>query len=359
MSERPLRSVAFVFGGPSPGRATSGPRRLFLFRFLFMFIAAFFWTSASFAHELCPTVLTITALGQERYEVVIVKAPEAQKIQFVFPDGCVKEKAPFDSDLRFVLACEPFGFAQHRIDVIGLSPVRDEVLVRFYEGGTLRTSAIATAARPFVATVDFSQPEVPRAAQAAFASYFLLGVQHFMTGADHIFFLVGLLLLLSHGAAGSFSAVRRAAITMTAFTVAHSITLSCSLFGAISLRPAPVEAAIALSVVFVGAHVLSVERRQTKLNQQKCWLLAFGFGLLHGLGFASGLRSLLISTSEIGMALVGFNVGLECAQLAVIVVFFMGLRRYLFSMFRSAIAYGMGTLGTFWTIQRVLTFWSS
>jgi hydrogenase/urease accessory protein HupE len=177
--------------------------------------------------------------------------------------------------------------------------------------------------------------------------YIALGVEHIWTGFDHLLFVVALTLL-----------VRRAKLllaTITAFTLAHSVTLAATALGVVSLPSAPVEATIALSIVLVCAECL---RPNDSLTRRAPWTVAFAFGLLHGFGFASALLDIGLPEKHLPMALFCFNVGVELGQLA-IVAMVLGLRLLVGRLQRKpawlapSIVYAMGGLAAFWTIDRV------
>jgi hydrogenase/urease accessory protein HupE len=182
--------------------------------------------------------------------------------------------------------------------------------------------------------------------------YTRLGVEHILTGFDHLLFVVALTLLVRKR--------RPLVITITAFTVAHSLTLAATVLGLVTVPTAPVEAAIALSIVLVCAECLRPEA--DSFTRRAPWLIAFAFGLLHGLGFAAALMEIGLPEQHIPAALVCFNLGVELGQLAVIVLV-LGLRFGLralagrFHLARPALArgviYAMGTTAAFWSLDRV------
>jgi hydrogenase/urease accessory protein HupE len=180
--------------------------------------------------------------------------------------------------------------------------------------------------------------------------YLQLGTDHILTGIDHLLFVLGLLLIVGH----RWTLFK----TITAFTVAHSITLAVATLGYASAPLPPLNAAIALSILFLGPEIVRVWRGQTSLTIRYPWVVAFVFGLLHGFGFASGLRATGLPQADIAWALLLFNVGVEIGQ-----VFFVFLilsmawsyRQLEIRWPRWALAlpgYTVGTLGAFWAIQR-------
>ncbi|HEX3902750.1 MAG TPA: HupE/UreJ family protein [Polyangia bacterium] len=177
--------------------------------------------------------------------------------------------------------------------------------------------------------------------------YTSLGVEHILTGFDHLLFVVALTLLVRRG--------RRLLATITAFTLAHSVSLALTVLGLVHVPSPPVEASIALSIVLVCAECL---RPGDSLTRRAPWAVAFAFGLLHGLGFASALLDLGVPERHLPTALLCFNVGVELGQLAIIAVV-VGLRRLVGRLrldrawMRSGVIYAMGGLAAFWSIDRI------
>ena len=183
-------------------------------------------------------------------------------------------------------------------------------------------------------------------------AYLRLGVEHILLGVDHLLFVLGLLLIV----ADRWMLLK----TITAFTVAHSITLAIATSGYASAPMPPLNAAIALSILFLGPEIVRRWRGQTSFTLRHPWVVAFAFGLLHGFGFASGLTTMGLPQAEIPWALLLFNVGVEIGQ-----VFFVGLIVALERAFRTLEiswprvvealpGYAVGSLGAYWTIQRTL-----
>lgn len=187
---------------------------------------------------------------------------------------------------------------------------------------------------------------------AAAKRYLLLGVEHILSGFDHLLFVLCLLLVVQ----GIWPLVK----TISAFTLAHSITLGLATLGFVNFSSVLVEATIALSIVFLAAEILRHRRGDTllTLTYRAPWLIAFGFGLLHGFGFAGALANLGLPQSEIPIALLFFNLGVEAGQLLfVAVIMLLGFALHKLSNTRQefllrATAYGIGGMATFWFIQR-------
>jgi len=184
--------------------------------------------------------------------------------------------------------------------------------------------------------------------------YLVLGVEHILLGIDHLLFVLALLLITS--------GIRRLALTITAFTLAHSITLALATLGFVRMPPPPVEAVIALSIVFVAAEILRARRGEEGLTARAPWIVAFTFGLLHGFGFAGALAEIGLPAGQIPLALFFFNVGVEVGQLvfvaAILAIIAMARRTRVELPHWAALAppYAIGCIAMFWVIQRVATF---
>jgi hydrogenase/urease accessory protein HupE len=239
------------------------------------------------------------------------------------------------------------------------------------EGETISISGSAAGVTDVIARVErldgSSQVEAlpadktefvvrPPAGKAEVAwSYLLLGVEHILGGIDHLLFVLALLLIVRGG--------KRIIATITAFTVAHSITLVSATMGWMTVPGPPVEAIIALSIVFVAAEVMHGVRGRPGLTARAPWLVAFSFGLLHGFGFAGALAEVGLPQNAIPIALLMFNVGVEIGQLLFVAAMMLlgtTLARLKLSQQAwqlPAAAYGIGCIAAFWTIERVASFW--
>jgi len=177
------------------------------------------------------------------------------------------------------------------------------------------------------------------------------GIEHILSGADHLLFVFGLLLIV----ASPWMLVK----TVTAFTIAHSITLAAATLGYVRPPAAPIEAAIAMSILFLGVEIVRAYRGGTSFTIRHPWVVAFLFGLLHGFGFAGALTAAGLPPAAVPLALVSFNVGVELGQLAfdALVLLLAGglLRLGIVRPARAALvpAYLVGTLGAFWFLQRL------
>ena len=195
----------------------------------------------------------------------------------------------------------------------------------------------------------------PGSAIALAGTYFVLGAEHILLGIDHLLFVLGLLLLVR----GLVPLVK----TITAFTVAHSITLGASVLGYIPLDRAPIEAAIALSIVLLAREIVVADRGLVHLTHRKPWLVAFLFGLLHGLGFAGALGEIGLPPPAIPTALLFFNLGVEAGQLAFVLALLAlhrlvrGALAELAPRLQPVLGYGIGALATLWLVERLPAVW--
>ena len=187
-------------------------------------------------------------------------------------------------------------------------------------------------------------------------AYLMHGVEHILFGFDHLLFVLALILIVRSG--------RVLLWTITAFTLAHSITLSLATLGVVQVPAPPVEAAIALSIVLLACEIIRLRRGQTSLTARWPWLVAFAFGLLHGLGFAGALTEIGLPQGDIPLALFAFNVGVEIGQLifvAAVLGVLACVKRIDFPpvVERHALSiatYGIGTMAAFWFIERLAGF---
>jgi len=186
-------------------------------------------------------------------------------------------------------------------------------------------------------------------------SYLVLGVGHILGGLDHLLFVLALLLIVRGG--------KRIVATVTAFTAAHSLTLAAATLGWVHVPGPPVEAIIALSIVFVASEVVHARQGRPGLTERAPWVVAFSFGLLHGFGFAGALAEVGLPQTAIPLALLTFNIGVEIGQLIFIaaVLSFRSLAKRFVRVrtdwLATAAAYGIGAAAAYWTVERVAGFW--
>ena len=246
---------------------------------------------------------------------------------------------------RYDISC-PQGLEGRSISVGGPAAAIADVLIQFIHPDGAVGIFRLTPATPSV-TITATPSRLSQA-----LTFINVGVKHILTGVDHLLFVLGLLLIVRDG----WMLVK----TITAFTIAHSITLAVATLGYASAPLPPLYAAIALSILFLAPEILRKERGETSLTLRHPWVVAFSFGLLHGFGFASGLVDLGLARSEIPWALLCFNVGVEIGQL-LFVALILALARSFCTLeiawprwAQALPVYTIGSLGAYWTIQRTV-----
>lgn len=331
-------------------------RALLIVHLLLAFVA----TPAA-AHEVRPGYLEFRQTANDAYDV-FWKVPglgESRRLGLYpeLPATCrsvVEPRAAMVNGAfteRWAIRCAG-GLAQGRIGIKGLSATMTDVLVRIERlDGTAQVTRLTPSAASFVVEAAPGPMQIAR-------TYLVLGVEHILGGFDHLLFVLALLILVQ--------GVRRLIVTVTAFTLAHSITLAGATLGFVHVPGPPVEAAIALSIVFVAAEIIRSQDGEAGLTQRFPWLVAFIFGLLHGFGFAGALSEVGLPQTAIPVALLFFNVGVEIGQILFIgcVVAIVALARRVVRgsgvhtprWVRRVSPYAIGTFAMFWVIQRVTAF---
>jgi hydrogenase/urease accessory protein HupE len=312
---------------------------------------------AAGAHEVRPALLELREAGAGVWDVtwrVPARGEMRLALDVRLPASCQElapRQASFVSGMhvqRWRARC-PDELAGQEIAIDGLSRTVIDVLVRVGRAdGGVQTARVLPSHPSFRVEVSAGPLEVAR-------TYLRLGVEHILLGIDHLLFVLALLILVE--------GTRRLVATVTAFTVAHSLTLAAATMGWVRVPPPPVEAAIALSIVFLAAEIAHARTGRPGLAQRRPWIVSFSFGLLHGLGFAGALAEVGLPVDAIPLALLFFNVGVELGQLLFIAAALSALaavRR--FAAFDSAWAwrvpvYGIGAIAAYWTIERVAGFW--
>ena len=306
------------------------------------------------AHELRPAYLEINETAPGRYEVLWrtpINAGMRLPVVLKLPDDARNITAPSLKEFSGILLERRLvdvgknGLVGKRIEFVGLQATITDVLVRVQALDGTHTTTLVHPSRPWV---DIAAS----LGIANFAgAYLVQGIEHILFGTDHLLFVLGLMLLVRD----RWVLLK----TITAFTVAHSMTLAAATLGYVHVPTPPLEAAIALSIMFVGVEVLRSRRGETSLTLRQPWLVAFAFGLVHGLGFASGLASVGLPQGDIPIALLMFNIGVEVGQLS-FVAFTLLLMRFFHQLgirwpqpVRVMPAYVVGSFGAFWTIDRI------
>jgi hydrogenase/urease accessory protein HupE len=310
------------------------------------------------AHEARPGYLELRETDPETFAVlwkVPARGNRRLGIHARLPDSCEALASPIRYQAggafteRRTVAC-PGGLTGKPIVIDGLAATLTDVLVRLTRiDGTTQVARLTPAAPSFVVEA------APTPVHVA-ATYLRLGVEHILGGIDHLLFVLALLLVVNGW--------RRLLGTITAFTVAHSLTLAAATLGLVHVPQRPVEAIIALSIVFVAGEIAHGRQGRPGLTARWPWVVAFTFGLLHGFGFAGALQEVGLPEQAIPVALFFFNVGVELGQLlfvAAVVALGSAARRFPLPWPAWAWrvpAYGIGALAAYWTIERVVGFWS-
>lgn len=302
-------------------------------------LAASLWPAgAARAHELSMAELVMheTAKGRFVWQWTAGVRAGSDDLVPLWPEGCSTTQGN-------ELLCSGNGLA----GTLGMEGVGDRfsaaiVKVHWLDGG-LRAYTLS-GGQPTVQL--YGSAEDKRSTSQIAAAYSRLGVEHILGGFDHLLFVIALMFLVGFN--------RQLVWTITAFTAAHSITLGLSALGWLALRPPPVEASIALSILLVAGEAL---RRGDTLSRRWPALVAFLFGLLHGLGFAGALKEIGLPENDLLVALLTFNLGVEAGQLLTVAaawLVFQGLRRVpQLAPARVAALYAIGALAAYWSIDRI------
>ncbi len=311
----------------------------------------------AFAHELQPSSLELRQLTPERFEViwrapVYYRKPHPARLQLPETWQALGEpkvtQLPDSALHRRLVEIPPDAIDGAVIRFIGLEATITDVFARFKWLDGTETTAIARPSQPWIEVV------AQRGAWQVAWDYTLLGIDHILSGFDHLIFVLALLLIVN--------GARRLLITVTSFTLAHSITLAAATLGVLWVPGPPVEAVIALSILFLASELVKLNRGKSSLTASYPWIVAFAFGLLHGFGFAGALSDIGLPQNEVPLALLMFNVGVEIGQLlfiAAILVFIFMLRKLRSEWpywMQQIPAYGIGSIAAFWLIERVAGF---
>lgn len=304
-----------------------------------------------------PAYLEVREAGADRYDVLwkVPAVGEDRRLAATvrFPEGTIEvDRAPAvhtgAAHVERWQIQRPGGLLGQTIQIDGLAGGATDVLVRVERlDGTSQVERLLPERTSFTVTAPAGRIEVAR-------SYTILGVEHILGGVDHLLFVLALLLLVQ--------GVRRIVATVTAFTIAHSITLVAATLGWVHVSSAPVEAVIALSIAFVAAEIVHGLRGQPGLTARAPWVVAFSFGLLHGLGFAGALAEVGLPERAIPLALFAFNAGVEIGQL-LFVAAVLALRAGLGPIAGTlpawtarVPAYAIGTVAMYWVFERLTAF---
>jgi hypothetical protein len=322
---------------------------------LILFLLLF--SSSAFAHEVRPAYLELRQTGPETYDA-LWKVPGLGDnlrlgLYVELPVGCTNVTEPRASMInnafteRWTMKCAG-GLSGGTIHIAGLSATMTDVLVRLERlDGTTQVTRLTPSAPSFVVEA------VPHALEVA-RTYTVLGVEHILTGIDHLLFVLALIIITR----GGWLLVK----TVSAFTLSHSITLTAATLGFVHVPQRPVEAVIALSIVFVASEIVHMRNGAKSITASAPWLVAFSFGLIHGLGFAGGLSDAGLPVGHIPTALLFFSMGVETGHFM-----FIGVVLSLIALVRRTRVpfprwselvppYAIGGVAMFWVIQRMVAF---
>jgi hydrogenase/urease accessory protein HupE len=326
-------------------------------KILMMVIGIFLLIPVSHAHESRPAYLELKQQANKLFDVQWRRPARGDRVlrmQPLFPKHCISNDQVTAyiiqgaSVERWKIDCGAEGLIGQSITIRGLKETITDVLVRVEMGnGAVYTRIVKGNSPAFIIEGEPSTWKVIK-------DYILLGVEHILGGIDHLLFVLCLLLIVK----GSWLLVK----TITAFTIAHSMTLGMATLGYVNVPQAPVEAVIAMSILFLAAELMRQQKGERDIALRAPWIVAFIFGLLHGFGFAGALSEVGLPQMEIPLALLTFNVGVEAGQLLFIAVVIIALKisstiliRPLYWA-RPVVTYGIGGISAFWVIERVGAF---
>ncbi|MBY6006138.1 HupE/UreJ family protein [Salipiger bermudensis] len=311
------------------------------------------------AHALDPGYLELTPLSEDSWRVTW-RAPDVSghpmPLTVRLPESCsgAPAAAPVFDGRAWVsgwIASCPEGLAGGTIRIEGLEATATDTLVRYeLTPGQTRMQRLTAAATAFEVPAQAGTVEI-------LASYVSLGFSHILEGLDHLLFVFAMLLLVP--------TYKRLFWAVTAFTLAHSLTLAASSLGLLRIPSPPVEAVIALSIVFLAYELCLPAERRDPLTMRAPWLVSFTFGLIHGLGFAGALREIGLPEGDIPLALFSFNLGVELGQLFFIAIVLLvgAVLRLILPLlarhaerFRRGAGYAIGSISAFWLIERIAGF---
>jgi len=321
---------------------------------LWLLLLSLCFSGQAFAHEVRPAYLRIQQIDTDRFDVlwrVPARGELRLGIYVRMPENCTAASQPKAWEEggtyveRWTTDC-PGGITGRQVVIDGLSATVIDVLGRYERlDGTTQVVRLTPSAPGAEITEAESWTQVAE-------TYTQLGIEHILLGVDHLLFVLALLILVPN--------LRALIWTVTAFTLAHSLTLAAATLGWVQVPQRPVEAVIALSILFVAMEIVHWRQGRPGITRQWPWLVAFTFGLLHGFGFAGALRDIGLPEHAIPTALLFFNVGVEIGQLV-----FIGFVLACWSLLRRVHlpqwawrvpVYAIGSLAAFWTIERIAAF---
>lgn len=336
----------------------------FLMASILLLIGAMSFPDRAQAHALDPGYLQMDSVENDMWQIYWRKPAVSGRpmpIEVVLPDNCMPARSSlsprFDGAAfvsRWITTC-PGGISNRTLSIQGLEATKTDVIVRYsLSQGAYQTQRLTGEEAEFLIPQGQSR-------FGALLSYFDLGLGHILEGWDHLLFVFALLVLVR--------SPWRLVGAVTAFTLSHSITLALATLGWIRVPIPPVEAIIALSIVLLSVEIIYMARGREQMTSRFPWMVSFGFGLLHGLGFASALGEIGLPEEAVVLALLAFNIGVEVGQLifiAVIAIAYLVLRLVMPDLVQTmrnprsgttvVIGYAIGGIALFWLAERVAGF---
>jgi len=324
---------------------------------VFLFFSLLFLALMSQADEVRPAYFEVKEFENTSYTLLLklpIKGNKKSPIELLLPKEC-RTITPIRKDFisgaylqRWAVKC-PEGLLGKTISFNGLKRSSTDLLLCLeFLNGISHSSLLTPTHTSYIIPKEASSLQIVQ-------TYTGLGITHILLGFDHLLFVFALLMIVKK--------VSRLLWTITAFTLAHSITMIMATLGMISLPQKPVEAIIALSIIFLAVEIMHEKQNKVGLSSRYPWLIAFIFGLLHGFGFAGALAEIGLPQHAITLALVFFNIGVEIGQLLFIFSVITGVwllhKLQLSSVLerlKGVMVYGIGTLASFWFIERVSSF---
>ena len=311
----------------------------------------------SFADEIRPSYLEIKESSKDVYSVlwkVPAKGNKKLSLQAQLPANC-ENKTQANTQFinaayiqRWITFCEG-GLVEKSLSIVGLESTNTDVILHLeFINGASQSVQLTPTKNTYAIPAGASSLQVV-------STYTIFGIEHILMGVDHLLFVFALLLIVS--------STRKLVATITAFTLAHSITLGAATLGFVHIPQQPVEAVIALSILFLAVEIVHGRQGRSGYATKWPWLVAFIFGLLHGFGFAGALSEIGLPQQAIPLALIFFNVGVELGQL----LFVLGIvlltwllhqlnQQKLVSRAETVVIYSIGGLSSFWLFERISSF---
>ena len=311
----------------------------------------------SFADEIRPAYLEIKESSKDIYSVlwkVPAKGNKKLSLQVQLPANCENKTQANPQFInaayiqRWIIFCEG-GLVEKSLSIAGLDSTNTDVILHLeFINGASQSEQLTPTKNTYTIPAEASSLQIV-------STYTIFGIEHILMGADHLLFVFALLLIVS--------STRKLVATITAFTLAHSITLGAATLGFVHVPQQPVEAVIALSILFLAVEIVHGRQGRPGYAAKWPWLVAFIFGLLHGFGFAGALSEIGLPQQAIPLALIFFNVGVELGQLlfvlgvALLTWFLHQLNQQkLVNRAETVVIYSIGGISSFWLFERISLF---